>query len=148
MGEERMDMFCHTYNFNNLVKEPTCFKSMENPSCAELILSNIYLYFQHTSVRETGFSNFQKLTVIQMKCTFHKQQPIILNYTNAIILNYTNAIILNYTNAIILNYTNAIILNYTNAIILNYTNAIILNYTTAYNLELHKCYNLELYNSL
>ena len=90
MGEERMDIFCNTYNYNNLVKEPTCFKSMENPSCAELILSNIYLYFQHTSARETGLSNFQKLTVIQMKCTFHKQQPIILNYTTTYNLELYN----------------------------------------------------------
>ena len=29
--EERVDIFCN--NFKNLVKEPTCFKSIDNPSC-------------------------------------------------------------------------------------------------------------------
>ena len=79
---ESMENVCNTYNFKGFVKEPTCFKSIENPSCVDLILSNKSLYFQHTSVIETGLSDFHKLTVTQMKATFHKQQPKILNYRN------------------------------------------------------------------
>ena len=82
IGEEDMDIFCNTYNFKNLVKEPACFKSIENPNCVDLILSNKSLYFQHTLVIETGLSDFHKLTVTKMKSTFQKQHPKILNYRN------------------------------------------------------------------
>ena len=80
--EERMGFFCNTYNFKSLVKKPTCFKSIENPSCVDLILTNKYLYFQHTSIIETGLSDIHKLTVTQMKAKFIKQKPKILNYRN------------------------------------------------------------------
>ena len=33
INEERMDIFCNAYNFKSLVKEPTCFKMIGNPSC-------------------------------------------------------------------------------------------------------------------
>ena len=82
IGEDRMNIFCNTYNFKSLVKEPTCFKSIDNPSCVDLILTNKSLCFQHTSVIETGLSDFHKLTLTQMKYTFQKQQPKILNYRN------------------------------------------------------------------
>ena len=29
--------FCTTYNLKNLIKKPTCFKSLENPTCIALI---------------------------------------------------------------------------------------------------------------
>ena len=38
--EEPMGIFCNTYNFKSLVKKPPCFKSIENPSCVDLILTN------------------------------------------------------------------------------------------------------------
>ena len=82
INEERMGIFCNTYNFKSLVKKPTCFKSIENPSCVDLILTNKSLYFQHTSIIETGLSDFHKLTVTQMKAKFIKQKPKILNYRN------------------------------------------------------------------
>ena len=82
ISEDRMNIFCNTSNFKSLVKEPTCFKSIENPSCVDLILTNKSLCFRHTSVSETGLSDFHKLTLTQMKSTFQKQQPKILNYRN------------------------------------------------------------------
>ena len=55
MSEERMKFF---YNFKCLVKEPTCFKSIDNPSCVDLILTNKSLCFQHNRHRDgaVGFS--------------------------------------------------------------------------------------------
>ena len=38
--EDAMSVFCSTYNLKNLVKELTCFKNVENPSCVDLILTN------------------------------------------------------------------------------------------------------------
>ena len=40
MCKEAKNIFCNTYNFKCLVKEPTCFKSIEKPSCIDLILTN------------------------------------------------------------------------------------------------------------
>ena len=38
--EESMKDFCEMYNLENLIKEPTCFKSTENPSSIDIILTN------------------------------------------------------------------------------------------------------------
>ena len=53
ISEERMDILCNTYHCKCLVKEPTCFKNINNPSCVDLILTNKSLFFQHTKVIET-----------------------------------------------------------------------------------------------
>ena len=82
MCEDAMEMFCSIYNLKNLVKEPTCFKNVDNPSCIDRILTNKPLYFQKTTVIETGISDFHKLTVTTMKSNFQKQEPIIFNYRN------------------------------------------------------------------
>ena len=65
-----MQMFCNTFNFKCLVKEPTCFKSINSPSCivclcvcvsvccmCDLILTNRSSCFQNTTVIETGLSD-------------------------------------------------------------------------------------------
>ena len=77
-----MQVFCSTYSFRCLVKDPTCFKSSSNPSCIDLILTNKFGCFQNTLVIETGLSDFHKLTVSVMKASFLKQVPKILNYRN------------------------------------------------------------------
>ena len=40
---------CSILVLDNIVKEPTCFKNPNNPSCIDLILT----YFQNTTVVET-----------------------------------------------------------------------------------------------
>ena len=35
-----MESFCESYRFKSLIKDPTCFKNPENPSCINLILTN------------------------------------------------------------------------------------------------------------
>ena len=82
MHEYPMNIFCTTYNLKNLVKEATCFKNIESPSCIDLILTNKPLYFQNTNVLETGISDFHKLTLTIMKSSFYKQEPNIFNYRN------------------------------------------------------------------
>ena len=82
MHEDAMNVFCTTYNFKNLVKEPTCFKNANNPSCIDLILTNKPSFFQNTSVLETGISDFHKLTLTIMKSSFVKQEPKIFTYRN------------------------------------------------------------------
>ena len=63
-----MEIFCDTHNLKNLMKELTCFKSVNNPCCIDLILTNRASSFQNTNVVETGLSNFHKLAVTASHC--------------------------------------------------------------------------------
>ena len=90
MHEDAMNVFCTTYNFKNLVKEPTCYKNADNPSCIDLILTNKPSYFQMTTVIETGLSDFHKLTVTTLKSSYLKQEPEIFNYRNYKYFNNEN----------------------------------------------------------
>ena len=62
------------------MKEPTCYKSIDNPSCIDLFLTNTSLSFQNTTTVETGLSDFHKMVVTVMKTTFPKVQPKIIYY--------------------------------------------------------------------
>ena len=71
--EKEMLDFCEMYNLDNLIKEPTCFKSTENPSSIDLMLTNKKNSFQNSTAVETGLSDFHKMTVTVMKRYFKKK---------------------------------------------------------------------------
>ena len=75
-----MEQFCASYNLKSLIKEPTCFKSVDNPSCIDLILTNHPKCFQNSGVYETGISDFHKLTFTVLKTYFQKAKPRIIKY--------------------------------------------------------------------
>ena len=77
-----MSDFCELFNLKNLVKDPTCYKNPENPSCIDLILTNRLNSFQDTRVFETGLSDFHKLTATVLKTCFKKKPPKIISYRN------------------------------------------------------------------
>ena len=77
VGENEMSKFCQAYNLKNLIKEPTCFKTPENPSCIDLILTNKKGSFCYTKVIETGLFDYHKITV-----TVLKRSPTIITYRN------------------------------------------------------------------
>ena len=78
--EEILEEFLFEQNFKNLVKDPTCFKNLDDPSCIDLFLTNSSPSFQHTTTVETGLSDFHKMAVTVMKTTFPKAQPKIIYY--------------------------------------------------------------------
>ena len=78
--EEVLEEFLFEQNLKNLVKSPTCYKNIENPSCIDLFLTNSSLSFQHTTTVETGLSDFHKMAITVMKTTFPKAQPKIIYY--------------------------------------------------------------------
>ena len=80
MSDTRMIDFCETYNLNNLIDEPTCFKNPQNPSTIDLILTNRPRCFQNSTTIETGLSDFHKLTITVMKSYYPKQTPLIRIY--------------------------------------------------------------------
>ena len=62
ISEDVLCEFCCVYNLKNLVKNPTCFKNIDRPSCIDFILTNKSGSFQNTLVIETGLSYFHRLS--------------------------------------------------------------------------------------
>lgn len=75
-----MNDFMQLYNLTNLVKEPTCFKNPDKPTCIDLILTNFPRSFQYTTTIEIGLSDFHKMTVMVLKTLFKKTPPKIIYY--------------------------------------------------------------------
>ena len=91
--ETTMKSFCESYNLTSLIKQPTCFKNPEKPSCIDLILTNRPKSFQTTCVIETGLSDFHRMTVSVLKMRFRKLPPRIISYRD--FSNYHNANFIN-----------------------------------------------------
>ena len=72
--------FMNQYNAKNLVKDKTCFKSIENPSCVDLFITNSYRSFQNTKVLSTGLSDFHKMVITVLKIKFKKLPPKMISY--------------------------------------------------------------------
>ena len=75
-----MQDFLIDFNAKNLVKENTCFKSINNPSCIDLFLTDSYNSFQKTTTVSTGLSDFHKMIITVLKTTFAKAKPKIIQY--------------------------------------------------------------------
>ena len=79
-GENCLGYFLDEFQAKNLVKEPTCFKNPDNPSCVDLFITNSYRSFQNTITVNTGLSDFHKMTVTVLKTTFPKAKPKVVQY--------------------------------------------------------------------
>ena len=64
----KLQILCDTHDSENLIKEPTCFKG-KNPSCIDLILTNLKQLFMKSRTFITGISDFHALTTSIMKLT-------------------------------------------------------------------------------
>ena len=67
VDDETMRNFCNSYSLNSLLKQPTYFKNLENPSCIDLVLANRPQLFQTTPVIGTGLSDFHRMTASVLK---------------------------------------------------------------------------------
>ena len=74
------DFKVHT--MQKTVKNKTCFKSIENPSWVDLILTDKPRSFQHRNVFETSISNHHKLVTTVMRGKFTKALAKYLHYHN------------------------------------------------------------------
>ena len=74
--------FLIQHNAKNLVKGKTCFKSIGNPSCIDLFITNSNMSFQSTTELNVGCSDFHKMVVTVMKTTFSKMKPKEVSYRN------------------------------------------------------------------
>ena len=77
---EEMLSFCDTFDLTSLTTEPTCYKTPDNPSCIDLILTNKPLSFQNSRVAETWLSDFHRMILTVTYLTFQKLKPRVKNY--------------------------------------------------------------------
>ena len=78
--EANMKSFCKNYNLKSLLKQPTCYKNSNKPTCIDdLTLTNVPRMLQSTFVLETGLSDFHLMTVAVMRKTFKKMRPRVIN---------------------------------------------------------------------
>ena len=72
--------FLFEYNAKNLVKDKTCFKNIDNPSCIDLFITNCSKSFQNTTTVSSGLSDFHKMILTVMKTTIPKSKPKTIFY--------------------------------------------------------------------
>ena len=72
--------FCELYNLKNLITEPTCYKNPNNPSLADIILTNRRSNFRDSETIETGLSDHHKMIITVLKSEIKKKDPIQINY--------------------------------------------------------------------
>ena len=75
--EKHMKSFCDNCNLKSLIKQPTCYKNPDNPTCIDLMLTNAPRSFHNTCVLETVVSGFHLMTLAVMR-SFKNLQPIII----------------------------------------------------------------------
>ena len=79
-SEPCLSQFLFEMNTKNIVKKPTCFKSLTNPSCIDLFITNISSNFQNMKAILKGLSDFHEMVVSVLKHTFHRSAPKELVY--------------------------------------------------------------------
>ena len=74
-SEPCLSEFVHDSNTENIIKEKTYFKSLINPSCIDLLLTNVPSSFQNTYAITAGLSDFHKMVISVMKMSFQNNSP-------------------------------------------------------------------------
>ena len=69
-SEPCLSQFPFEMNPKTIVKEPTCYKSLSNPNCIDLVITNSSSGFQNTKAISTGLSDFHKMVITVLKQTF------------------------------------------------------------------------------
>ena len=80
MTECAMKNFCRAYHLLNLIKDPTCFKNPDKPSCIDLLLTHFLKSFLKSQTLETDLSDFHKSMLTVLKIHYKKQKPFVVTY--------------------------------------------------------------------
>ena len=83
-----MNDLCKSYNLISFIRESTCYKNPENPSCIDLLLGNSLNSFPNSSVVEAGLSDFRRIIVTVMKTSFQRLTSEVRHYRDY--SNYDN----------------------------------------------------------
>ena len=82
ISDSHVDSFCTISHLKSLIKEPTCYRNPEKPTCIDLISTNCPRQFQAMLTLETGLSDFHKMTVAASKSEFSHQKPKMISNRN------------------------------------------------------------------
>ena len=77
-----LESVCTINNLKCIIKEPTCYKNPDNPTCIDLILTNCPNNFQESSILETGLSDFHKMVLTVFKSKALNLPPKVVSYRN------------------------------------------------------------------
>ena len=72
--------FLYNYNAVNKTHQNTCYKSMNNPSCIDFIITNNLHCFQNRSTFCIGLCDFHELVVTVLKTSLRKTVPTEIHY--------------------------------------------------------------------
>ena len=64
----------------NLVKDPTCFKSIENSSTIDLIITNFPRSFMKTKTFDNCLSDLHRIVTTVLNLTYEKPEPKLVKY--------------------------------------------------------------------
>ena len=80
-----MEEFFKNYNLESLIEVLTCYENPNNPSCIDLILTSSQRSFQSPCAKETGLSDFHRMTVTFMKASLRKlKSKVIITETKVL----------------------------------------------------------------
>ena len=79
-SEPDLNEFLTEHDLKCIVKDPTCFKNVLNPSCIDLLITNFPNSFQGTTTLTTGLSDYHKMVLTVLKNKFIKQKPKEIEY--------------------------------------------------------------------
>ena len=74
--ETEITNFLNNYEAKNIVKQKTYFKSISNPLCIDLFITNSTKSFQHAHSFSCSISDHHNFVVTVLKNTFWKQNQI------------------------------------------------------------------------
>ena len=77
--KEFLHELCDAYDLHDLISEPT-YITKTSESMIDLILTNYSRSFMHSKTIELGLSDFHKMTITAMKCTYTRQEPVKITY--------------------------------------------------------------------
>ena len=83
--EHYIETFLYEHELSNFVKEKTCFKNMQNPTCIDLLLTNNSYAFQQTTTVSSGPSDCHK-PVLTVQSRIQKNYFSKINQQNFIYL--------------------------------------------------------------
>lgn len=72
-----MNSFWENNGLTNLIKQPTCYKHPNKPTCIGLILTYVPRSFQIICETETRLSDFHMMTLTVMRKGFKRFQPTV-----------------------------------------------------------------------
>ena len=80
VSDKAMLEFCKSWTLKCFIKQPTCFKNPENPSCIRLLLTNGTRIFRNSYVTAIMVSDFQMMAVSVMKLHYRNTAWKVFKY--------------------------------------------------------------------